>query len=126
MLAFSLIELLVVVAIIALLTSLTLSCVVVIRGSAMGSACLSNQRQMYTGIFAYEIEEDGLLSPSAFHNWDRPYYQLMVAAHYLVTAGGQTNDIKNVLVCAAVKRTNSPPGNGSTITATASPTGSTC
>ena len=104
--AFTLLELLVVISIIALLISLTLAVVQSVRASAHTATCLSNQRQMTAGIITYAIEHQGLMPPSSYSNWDRSYWPLMIAANYLITNGaaGGNNDMRNVLVCAADTR----------------------
>lgn len=113
-------ELLVVISIIALLSSMMLAGIKMVRQAALSASCLSSQRQMGMGIFAYAIEEDGLLpvfktGTLAEHLAGIPgkgYYPMQVIAHYLVDArgGAQNNDIKNVLVCPADKRAHSTPG----------------
>ncbi|XAM00183.1 prepilin-type N-terminal cleavage/methylation domain-containing protein [Phycisphaeraceae bacterium D3-23] len=57
-LAFTLIELLVVISIIAVLIGLLLPVLVSARASARGSVCLSNQRQLLTGVHQYAGDHD--------------------------------------------------------------------
>ncbi len=58
---FSLIELLVVISIIAILASMLLPAVSLVKSSAQSSACASNQRQILLAIVAYSGEQDGML-----------------------------------------------------------------
>ena len=119
--AFTLLELLVVVSIIALLVSLMLACIQTVRQAARSASCLSSLRQMGMSIFTYAIDENGRMpvyktGTLAMHlagdGRGKGYFPLQVAAHYLVDArgGAANNDIRNVLICPADKRTNSTPG----------------
>lgn len=62
--AFSLIELLVVVSIIALLIAILLPALGKARNSARDAACLSNQRQNAIGLFSYSVDHDNQLPRS--------------------------------------------------------------
>jgi len=64
--AFTLIELLVVVAIIALLISILLPSLRAAREEAAGAACMSNEKQIVTGIFMYQDEYNGYVPPNAW------------------------------------------------------------
>ncbi|QQE13461.1 prepilin-type N-terminal cleavage/methylation domain-containing protein [Planctomycetota bacterium] len=57
---FTLIELLVVISIIALLIGILLPALSAARGTAKDMACMSNQRQLMLGVFAYSINNNGL------------------------------------------------------------------
>lgn len=110
--AFTLMELLVVISIIALLTSLTLAVVQSVRASAHGVACLSNLRQMGMSVIIYAQDHQGFLPVSAFETHDRSYWPLMIAANYLITDGNVNgnNDIRNVLVCPGDTRPDADHG----------------
>ena len=62
---FTLIERLVVIAIIAVLASLLLPALSKERAKALLVACMSNQRQMYTGAALYAADNDGYIPLSA-------------------------------------------------------------
>ncbi len=64
---FTLIELLVVISIIAILASMLLPAVGMIRDLANQQKCASNLRQMQMVNLAYSVDNDGLLIPIAFH-----------------------------------------------------------
>ena len=118
--AFTLLELLVVVSILALLVSLMLACIQTVRQAARSVACLNSLRQMGMGMFAYANDEQGRLpiyktrSMAEWYAGKAGYgnYPLVVAAHFLIDArgGAANNDIRNVLICPADKRKKSSPG----------------
>ena len=60
---FTLIELLVVISIIALLLAILLPALSSIRESARQTMCLSNMRQIMTGVMSYEVDEKTLPDP---------------------------------------------------------------
>jgi prepilin-type N-terminal cleavage/methylation domain-containing protein len=97
--AFSLIELLVVISIIAVLASILLPAIGMVRTSAKTVACGSNIRQMAIAMQVYAADNEGLMPVTRFTNWDRAYYPLLVATNYLIDAKGTTNDMRNVLRC---------------------------
>ena len=61
--AFSLIELLVVISIIALLASMLLPVVDMVRRSAIKSKCASQMRQIHLAVIAYANDQEGILNP---------------------------------------------------------------
>ncbi|MEM6333718.1 MAG: type II secretion system protein [Planctomycetota bacterium] len=68
--AFSLIELLVVIGVVALLIGVLLPALASARGSAKVAACLSNQRQLGVGVLAYAADYAGSIPLSP----DRPNF----------------------------------------------------
>ena len=61
---FTLIELLVVVSIIAVLSSMLMTSIKLVRESALGTRCASNERQMALASEGYTQEWDGMVIPS--------------------------------------------------------------
>ncbi len=69
--AFTLIELLVVIAIIAILAALLLPALKQAKEMAWASACMSNMKQLYTGILCYDGDHNGFLPLDT--NWWASY-----------------------------------------------------
>jgi prepilin-type N-terminal cleavage/methylation domain-containing protein/prepilin-type processing-associated H-X9-DG protein len=67
--AFSLIELLVVVAIIAILAALVLPATAMVRDAARASACRANLRTLAVADFAYANDNEGLTIPMCYGNF---------------------------------------------------------
>jgi prepilin-type N-terminal cleavage/methylation domain-containing protein/prepilin-type processing-associated H-X9-DG protein len=67
--AFTLVELLVVIGIIAVLIAILLPALNKARQAARDAACLSNLRQIGMGIFMYANDNKGLLPPGEWSNW---------------------------------------------------------
>ncbi|MEX2381534.1 MAG: type II secretion system protein [Opitutales bacterium] len=65
--AFTLIELLTVIAIIGILASILIPTVAKVRDSARGSVCQSNLRQIAMGMVMYTMDHDGLLPTIGDH-----------------------------------------------------------
>lgn len=116
---FSLIELLIVVTIIAILVSLVLPVIGMVRDNARRVACLSNQRQLGLAVQAYAADNRGLLppaqikfaanpiwgsNPGSHYNWS----DTMMAGRYLDQSGWGGSIIKvginSVLLCPADRR----------------------
>ena len=62
--AFTLVELLIVITIIALLIALLLPTVKRARENARTVICMSNERQIYPGLHAYAVDNEEIVSPS--------------------------------------------------------------
>ena len=106
---FTLMELLVVMTVIALLASLLIPVIGVIRSASHQQSCLNNQRQMVTSMLTYAADHRGILPPSSFSYWNRPYFPLMVATQHLADANpAKTNAARNVLECPADRRATPP------------------
>lgn len=127
---FSLIELLVVTAIIAILASLLLPVIGIVREAARTSLCASNQRQIFTALGAYATDFDGWM-PATRNNirpnrkswdpqnpmtdnpvfgqlWGQGYFEF-AAPH--PTAGGQVCR-EGVIHCPSQRRSTFTPAGG--------------
>lgn len=111
--AFSLTELLVVVAIVAILTMLVLPGARIVKDSALTAMCLSNLKQISAASQLYSSDNDGCLIPmcsgtaGAYHTWRNlmiPYLQTMQ----------KIDSIRKPFVCPADTIGLKSPGLGST------------
>lgn len=93
---FTLMELLIVVAIIGILASLLLPSLGRARDKAMTAVCLSNQRQIGVALMSYSSSDDGLL-PEPGPSWG----DVMGSDNFLNTPSGsiQEQTTGNVLFC---------------------------
>jgi prepilin-type N-terminal cleavage/methylation domain-containing protein/prepilin-type processing-associated H-X9-DG protein len=71
--AFSLVELLVVIAVVAILAGMLMPAISMVRQTAQGARCQSNLRQLVLGAIAYSGENDGLM-PQAVVPGGRTWY----------------------------------------------------
>lgn len=78
--AFTVIELLVVISIIAVLAGLLVPAMSMVRDSAKTTQCLSNQRQIYLGCSGYTMDERGFLPDVYLPNY---HYWTVLVAPYL-------------------------------------------
>ncbi len=108
---FSLIELLVVITIIAILSSMLMVCIGMVRSAANSSVCLNQLRQMSIGVQVYAGDNDGLLPQVNFTWWDRQSAPLAVVSKFATLAQTQLNERKNILVCPSDKRPDGDPVN---------------
>ena len=99
--AFTMIELLVVVSILAILVAMLFPAIGMVRQGAYASSCLKNLGQVHAGMSAYVL--DWSVLPSAAGPYNRPWPHA-VAATYLESSGGGGNSAKDVLKCPADRR----------------------
>ncbi len=106
--AFSLMELLVVITIIALLVAMLIPVIQMVRQSAYASTCQHNLKQLHVGVSGYAL--DWSLLPST-----ADYNVQVLAAEYLDSATGNSdgNLSYDVLKCRADKRPLGSPGPAS-------------
>ena len=118
--AFSLIELLVVVAIIAVLVAVLLPALTSAREAAQGAGCLANLKQLDMG-FRYYAEDYGGFLPTAneklaeksYWTWDRALGRYM-ASHMRYTYPGEvphSEDTRSVFVCPGETVKRMPAGS---------------
>ena len=94
---FTLMELLVVITIIAVLASLLLPAVKIVREAALGIKCTSNIRQVAMGVATYAMENDGYL-PNTYNNVVTPAYRWTEQIAMYVEASKSDNGIYSTSV----------------------------
>ncbi len=103
---FTLVELLVVIAVVVLLIGLLLPALAGAREAGRGAACLSNLRQMFLACRIYADEYDGY-GPAIGQPWGKPPNWALVVQTYAGMAGetgGELYRSKSVLVCPTIDR----------------------
>ena len=101
---FSLIELLVVVSIIAILASLLLPAIKMVREAAISTKCMSGTRQYSLAIQAYVSENDGYYPPVSSPNgqqWPDLIHELLQANSGQYVDNGGVASTSNVYYCPA-------------------------
>ncbi|MEM9082774.1 MAG: prepilin-type N-terminal cleavage/methylation domain-containing protein [Planctomycetota bacterium] len=105
--AFTLVELLVTVAILSVLVGLLLPALADVRGAADSSACALRQRQVVIACLSYADENDGQ-SPALGVPWGRRPFWALEAASRLGVRGETTAELyagaSNILVCQGARR----------------------
>lgn len=89
---FTLIEMLVVIAIIALLASLITPAVTNALDAAKRSHCMSNLKQIGTATFSYMVEHDGYLPPVRNGGWSSGQVWMEILSPYL---GSEVEDVRD-------------------------------
>ena len=111
--AFSLTELLVVIAVVAILASLLMPLISQARESSKAVICQSNLRQMYLGIAGYTQDWNGYLPQIAGYGQTAGYPQ-HIGARYLesqrLEGNGNGNSGRDVLKCPSDLRPKGSPG----------------
>jgi prepilin-type N-terminal cleavage/methylation domain-containing protein len=108
-LSFTLIELLVVIAIIAILASMLLPALNKARDKAKQIACMSNTKQIATGILSYVIDFDGILPSKYAKNpppWDDMTWIGQTKPYVSTTKGYYLSKSDKVFYCPADNRSN--------------------
>jgi len=104
--AFTLVEMLVVIAVVALLVGLLLPALAGAREAGRGAACLSNLRQMFLACRIY-ADEHGGYGPAIGQPWGKPPNWALVVQSYAGMAGETGAELyraKSVLVCPTIDR----------------------
>lgn len=92
--AFTLIELLVVISIIAVLMSMLMTAVKLVRESASGAVCQSNERQIGIAFMTYAEDQDGRMPSGSWNDLLQPY---------LDESGNATGQASRIATCTAAK-----------------------
>jgi prepilin-type N-terminal cleavage/methylation domain-containing protein/prepilin-type processing-associated H-X9-DG protein len=113
---FTLVELLVVIGIIALLTSILLPTVAVARRAARDTACLSNLRQLGAAFLAYQNENDAYPCPAktgASQWWSQDWIYPIVYGTSVPTASRATYSWlpHTIFECPSAAALELPPGD---------------
>lgn len=113
---FSLMELLVVIAVIAVIASLLLSAFTLVRSAARSAVCMNNLRQLDLGVRAFGEDHDGELMCASGGNVWRWFRDIMP---YLTHNAGNWNDNPSILAevqsvsrCPAFKGVITDPADG--------------
>ena len=104
---FTLMELLVVISIIAVLASMLLVGIGVVRRAAQLANCSSNLRQLSLGCTGYAIDNDGFMLPFLYTqlNGNQIWYSDFLYPYMeMNSTAASSKQRKNVYVCAAGKR----------------------
>jgi len=81
--AFTLVELLVVISIIALLMAILMPALSIAKRQAQGVACLANVSSLSKAWYAYALDNDGLIVGAHTHLASRPYHSWAVVQSQL-------------------------------------------
>jgi prepilin-type N-terminal cleavage/methylation domain-containing protein/prepilin-type processing-associated H-X9-DG protein len=114
--AFSLIELLVVISIIAVLASMLMVAVKMVRQAATASACLSQERQLGLALNAYAGEFDGQLrtyfaTGGCWMDLMAPYLESAARARWTPAMGNALDlipGVERIFSCPAARRPRQP------------------
>jgi prepilin-type N-terminal cleavage/methylation domain-containing protein/prepilin-type processing-associated H-X9-DG protein len=113
--AFTLVELLVVLAIISLLAALLLAGVKVVRDSSKSAACQNNLRQIGLSVVAYTMQNDDYLPPASVNSTLAPNYASDCIPGLLITTMDLTYPVLTTSPTAPVKSVFMCPASGSTV-----------
>lgn len=98
--AFTLLELLIVVSVIAILVSMLMSAVRMVRESASITVCRSNERQLGMAFLIYAKDQQGRVPSGTWNNLLKPYIDESGDATAVV---GETGQASRLTVCTAAK-----------------------